>query len=66
MTSSRHHCAKVLLTVGYSIVAIETDTWRHLSLIRAEHGLQCIPWSSRIISEMLSDVHKMEKRDFLN
>ena len=37
-----------------------------ISLInREEHGIQCMPWSSRIISEMLPEIHKTEKFDFV-
>ena len=33
--------------------------------MQEEYGLQCMPCSSRIISEMLPDIHTMEKFDFL-
>ena len=32
---------------------------------RGEHGIQCMPCSSRIVSEMLLEIHKMEKCHFL-
>ena len=34
-------------------------------MIRGEQGIQCMPCSSRIISEMLPEIHTMEKCDFL-
>ena len=34
-------------------------------MIRGEHGIQSMPCSSRIISEMLPKIHTMEKFDFL-
>ena len=34
-------------------------------MIREEHGIQCMPCSSRIISEMLPEIHIVEKCDFL-
>ena len=34
-------------------------------IIREEHGIQCMPLSSQIISEMLSEIHTIEKFDFL-
>ena len=34
-------------------------------IIRWEHSIQCMSSSSRIISEMLPEIHTMEKFDFL-
>ena len=34
-------------------------------MIRGEHDIQCMPCSSRIISEMLPEINTMEKCDFL-
>ena len=34
-------------------------------MIRGEHVIQCMPCSSQIISEVLSEFHTMEKCDFL-
>ena len=34
-------------------------------MIRGEHGIQCMPCSSQIISEMLPEIHTMEKFDFV-
>ena len=61
-----------------SIVAMVTDLWCHLThdsrgawhtvyslIIREEHGIQCMPLSSQIISEMLLEIHIMEKVNFL-
>ena len=31
----------------------------------SEHGKQCMPCSSRIMSKMLPEIHTMEKSDFL-
>ena len=39
--------------------------WCHLTLIREEHGIQCMPCSTRIISEMQPEVYEMERYDFL-
>ena len=33
--------------------------------MREEHGIQCMPCSSQIISEMLPEIHTMQKFDFL-
>ena len=41
-----------------------TDQCHHL-MIRGEHGIQCMPCSSQIISEILPEIHTMEKFDFL-
>ena len=41
-----------------------TDLWCHL-IIRDQHGIQCMPCFSQIISEMLPEIHAMEKFDFL-
>ena len=30
-----------------------------------EHGIQCMPCSCRIISETLSEIHTLQKFDFL-
>ena len=35
-------------------------------IIRVEHGIQCMPCSPRIISEMLPETHAKEVCDFLN
>ena len=37
----------------------------YLTLIREEYGIQCMPCSSRVISEMLPEIHIMEKYYFL-
>ena len=34
-------------------------------IIREEHGIQCMPCSFRIISEMLLEIHTIEKCDVL-
>ena len=34
-------------------------------MIREEYGIQCMPCSSGIISEMQAEIHTMEKFDFL-
>ena len=45
--------AKILsTTIGYSIVAMVTDQCPLLSMIREEHGIQCMPCSSQILSEI--------------
>ena len=66
MTSSGCHSVKLLsTTVGHSLVAM-VQIYVVLSLvIRVEHGIHCRPCSNRIISEMLPDIHTMEKFDFL-
>ena len=65
VTSSGCHSVKVQsTTVGYSIVAMVTDLCSHLIMIRGEHGIQCMPRSSRIIGEMQPEIHTMEKCDF--
>ena len=64
-----------------SIVAMVTDLWCHLTYdwrgawlsnydvislkIGEEHGIQCMPCPSKIISEMLPEIHTMEKCYFL-
>ena len=35
------------------------------AVIQEEHGIQSMPCSSQIISEMLPEIHTMEKFDFL-
>ena len=35
-------------------------------MIREENGIQCMPCSSRIISDVLLEIHIMEKFDFFN
>ena len=35
-------------------------------MFREEHGLQSMPCSTRIISEILPEIRKMEKCDFLD
>ena len=34
-------------------------------MIREEHGIQCMPCSSRVISEMQLEIHAMEQFDFV-
>ena len=34
-------------------------------MIRGKHGIQCMPCFSRIISEMLSEIHTTDKCEFL-
>ena len=34
-------------------------------MIQGEHGIQCMPCSPQIISEMLPEIHTVEKFDFL-
>ena len=53
------------ITVGNSLVAMVPDLCRHLTYISREHGIQCMPCSTRIISEILTENHTMEKLDFL-
>ena len=36
-----------------------------LLMLRGQHGIQCMPCSSRITSKMLPEIHTMEKCDFL-
>ena len=52
-------------TVGNSVVAMVPDLCRHLTYISREHGIQCMPCSTRILSEILPENHTMEKLDFL-
>ena len=33
-------------------------------MIREEHGIQCMPCSSRIINEMLPEIHIIQKGNF--
>ena len=66
MGSPECHFEKVLSTaVGYSLVGMVRDICRHLIMIPGEHGIQCVPCFSGIICEMLSEIHTMEKCDFL-
>ena len=51
-------------TVNYSLVVLVTDLCRHLTFNGVGHGKQCII-SERGISEILSEIHIMEKCDFL-
>ena len=37
----------------------------HPLVIQGEYGIQCMPCSPQIISEMLPEIHTMEKCDFL-
>ena len=65
VTSSGCHSVKVLSAkVGYSLVAKITDIVISL-MIRGEHGIQCMPCSFRIISEMLPEIHRLDKCHFL-
>ena len=42
------------------------DLWHHISITISEmHGIQCVPCSSQIVSEMLPEIHILEKCDFL-
>ena len=34
--------------------------------LRVNYGIQCMPCSARIVSEMLPEIHTMEKCDFRN
>ena len=45
------HITKVLSVISLSM--------------QVEHGMQCMPFSSLIKSEMLPKIHRMETRDFL-
>ena len=68
MISLGRHSAKVLsktVDTCNSIVAMVRDLRRHLTYNSREHGIQCMPCFSKIISEMLLDIHTMEKCDFL-
>ena len=66
VTSSGCHSVLVLsTTVGYSLVAMVTDLFRDLPMIREKRGIQCMPSSFRIISEMQPEIHTMEKFYFL-
>ena len=72
MTSSGCYSVKVLsATVDYFLVAMVRDLFRHLihesrrAWYSLEHCIQCMPYSSRIISELLPEIHTMEKCDFL-
>ena len=66
MTSSGCHYVDALTaTARSSLVAMVTVLCRHLT-IRRNHGIQCVPCFSRIISEMLLEIHTMEKFDFPN
>ena len=51
--------------VGYSLVAMVTDYVVISLMISGEHGIQCMPCSSQIISDMLPEIHTMEKCDLL-
>ena len=71
MTSSGCYSVKVLsTTVDYFLVAMVRDLFRHLihdsrrAWHTLKHGIQCMPCSSRIISELLPEIHTMEKCDF--
>ena len=48
---------------------METDLWFHLTYNSRGSwhtlGIQCMPCSARIISEMLPEIHTVEKFDFL-
>ena len=66
--SSGCHSVKVLsTTVGYSLVAMVTSILKIVIslMIRGEYGIQCMPCSSQMISEMLPEIHTVEKCDFL-
>ena len=64
MASSGCHFVMVLSTiVGYSLVAMVTDFLS--SHDSREHGIQCMPCFFRIISEILPEIHTIEKFDFL-
>ena len=41
-----------------------TDLWRHLNYDSRENSIQCMPCSPRSISEVLPEIHTMEKYDF--
>ena len=61
MTLSGCQSVKVLCTtVGYSL-CYGTDLCRHLTYDSREHGIHCMPYPSRIISEMLPEINTMEK-----
>ena len=42
-----------------------TNLCRHLTHDSREHGIQCMPCFSRIISEMLPEIHTMKECEFL-
>ena len=80
MKSLGCHSVKIPITaVGYSLVAMVTDLLCHLIyssrgawhccvisfIFLEEHGIQCMPCSSQIISEMQPEIYNMEKFDFL-
>ena len=80
MKSVGCHSVKISSTaVGYSLVAMVTDLLCHLIynsieawhccvisfIFLEEHGIQCVPCSSQIISELQLEIHKIEKFDFL-
>ena len=57
-TSSSHHSAKVLCTMGViSMVAIETDLWSRIT-----YNLRRV-WHTVYV--MLHEIHTIEKCDFL-
>ena len=66
MTSSECHSVEVLsTTVDYSLVAMVNVYVAFSLMIREVYGIQCMLRSSRIINEMLSEIHTLEKCDFL-
>ena len=79
MTSSEYHSVKILSTTAdYSLVAMVTDLCRDLSydsmgawhtvyvmLLSNREMLPCMPCSYRIVSEMLPEIYRLEKFDFL-
>ena len=54
--------AQLVNPVWYAMV---TDKWRHLTYNSREHGINCMPSSARIKSELLSEFYTLEKCDFL-
>ena len=42
-----------------------TDVFVISLMIQEEHGIQCMPCSSQTISEILPEIHIMDKWDFL-
>ena len=63
VTSWECHSVKILNpTVGYSIVAMQQIFGVISLIIWKEQGIQCMPCSSQIISEIIPEIHTMEKR----
>ena len=67
MSSGSHSVKVPSTTIGYSLVAMVTDLcYVVISLmILGEHGIQCMPCSSQLISETLPEIQTVAKYDFL-